>query len=288
MNKWVLRKQAKGLVHKLLARYGLAVGRLAAVRGPDLSESFSDPIQCACYSGITPYLTTLPINKGRTSRGVALPDDRRVAILKDFVGVQGQKGSVAELKDRLQGLKTTQTRENAADVFGLDSGALASYPHWAAVPPWSQQTPDERFKKYPEQVLRNRGESGMNIKGLSAEQIMSIDHTESHALQFFRLKDSIEQNGYRETVGFDEPTAVVFKKDDEWRWMIGPNGNHRIEVITSLGYSNVSARVTQLVDRSYAAFWPNVVRGYFTVEQAQCVFDGIFEGHGKRCKGSGS
>ena len=178
-----------------------------------------------------------------------------------------------------ENIKANARNTNAAAVFGLNSRhPLTIYPAWAAVLPWDRETPPEKLKNFPMMVLRNRAESGMNVKGISADQIMKIDHMESHAKQFFSLKCSIQKKGYRPDFLFEEPTANLFNYDGDWRWMVAGNGNHRIETISSLGYTETKIRVISMVDRRYAAFWPNVVRGYFTKNEALHIFDAIFEG----------
>ena len=281
MNISQIKKRIRGVLNKSLAHYGLALMRLEMKRGLDVSGVFDNPIQGACFSGtVLPFLTVLPLQEGRTRRGICLFEDPRVKILRDLVNINDRDAFVKAFKNWIITHTKENKSDNAAAVFGLNSNPLITYPAWASVFPWDRITPSEKLKNYPAQVLRNRAESGMNVKGVSADQIMKIDHSESHANQFFSLKCSIQKDGYRPDFSFDEPTAILFKVDDDWRWMVGGNGNHRIELLSSLGYTETKVRVTALVDRRYAAFWTNVVRGYFTKEEALHIFDSIFEGKG--------
>lgn len=286
MNNSKIKKLIRGVLNKSLAHYGLAITRLETKRGPDLTEVFDNPIQAACYSGtVLPFITVLPLKIGRTRRGINLVEDPRVRKLRDLLDVNDRDAFCLDFNKFFNSYCENKAK-NAAERFGLSSDKLKRYPEWASVLPWDSPAPDQILRDYPAQVLRNRAESGMNVKGVSSDQIMKIDHSESHANQFFSLKCSIQKDGYKPNFSFDVPTATLFKVDDDWRWMVGGNGNHRIELLASLGYTETKVRVTALVDRRYAAFWPNVVRGYFTKEEALLIFDSIFEGKGVRSAAS--
>lgn len=64
----------------------------------------------------------------------------------------------------------------------------------------------------------------------------------------------------------------------EYRVMIS-RGQHRIAALAAMGAKTAPVRLLpKIIARSEASLWPNVDRGFYTVEQAMAVFDRIFEG----------
>lgn len=106
---------------------------------------------------------------------------------------------------------------------------------------------------------------------------------EKARLELDRLRaitKSIRHRGYRPESAGHIPGHLMIR-DSTWKVMIR-NGNHRLAVLAALGRPNVSIVITSSVGnhprRAEARSWPNVRRGVFTEEEAQFVFDRIFDG----------
>ena len=101
MNFYKINLRLKGLLIKTLAHFGLALTKSETKRGPDLSEVFDNPIQSACFVGtVRPFLTVLPLSKGRTSRGISLDQDPRVKILRGLKNINDLDAFVLAFKQR--------------------------------------------------------------------------------------------------------------------------------------------------------------------------------------------
>ncbi|MEW6655181.1 MAG: ParB/Srx family N-terminal domain-containing protein, partial [Bacteroidota bacterium] len=71
-------------------------------------------------------------------------------------------------------------------------------------------------------------------------------------------------------------TALV-NESGEWRWLITA-GNHRASAASALGYEEIPIRVNLVISRTHVKYWPHVVNGLYSEEDALKVFDNYFDG----------
>lgn len=106
----------------------------------------------------------------------------------------------------------------------------------------------------------------------------SLYSGESHGKQFFELCKSVEQSGFYKTCNLTDPFKVWLLNDDsECRW-VTYSGNHRVAAAVSVGATSVHAESQGVISKSHLNLWPNVANGWFSKEEAEAVFDNLFEG----------
>ena len=84
-----------------------------------------------------------------------------------------------------------------AQFYGFSSPML-DFPLWARVLPWERCSPQDKLKRFPDAVVRNRGENGLALSRDQAVNILenpSRVSAESHARQYAQLARSIQEHG---------------------------------------------------------------------------------------------
>ena len=79
------------------------------------------------------------------------------------------------------------------------------------------------------------------------------------------------------TSGIGKSLTEILIKEDDHRWKVGGEGNHRALVLTILGYKYVDCKINKIIRYEDAKFWPNVINGLFTTKQAQIIFMRFFD-----------
>lgn len=168
-----------------------------------------------------------------------------------------------------------------ADVMDL----AATTPYLAGDPatatfPWSDRSPWQVREDRRGCMTTEAGENGVASWDL-ADGWRSFGPASDRLLdlelgRLTRTYDSISRNGFDQSHG--TLLGRVFQRDDDI--VVMPfHGWHRIAALLTLGADTLPMRFSRqepVVRRSDAAWWPNVVNGLFTVDQARHVFDRHF------------
>ena len=97
---------------------------------------------------------------------------------------------------------------------------------------------------------------------------------DSQVNQSIRLLDSISRNGFKSELGL--PSIHILVKDKEWRWFMS-QGNHRAYILYLLNYKFIDGTIDSVIYKKKSHLWPNVKNGLFKIEEAELVFDYLFE-----------
>ncbi len=177
--------------------------------------------------------------------------------------------------------------QSAADVVGLSResthAAISNRPAFASALPWEHLSPEENEDFLRAICERDYIENGFKLTAAAGWKGWGPLSTEAGEAEFSRLLrvfKAIGTDGYQRHSALDgDIEGQILQHEDRYRILIS-RGQHRIAALAATGMSKAPVRfLPQVVSRSDAAFWPNVERGYYTVEQAQSVFDRIFHGH---------
>lgn len=173
--------------------------------------------------------------------------------------------------------------QSVASLYGIDTNVrLSNVPAWAHVMPWGERSPGEMMRWLPPRIRRNRRANGHEItRWKTYKRIMvedALTSGRSHGRQFFNLCASINAHGLWEKCNSDDPYKVWLLRDgSDWCWM-AYSGNHRTGAVAALGLSEVHVELKGVVSKSDIRRWPNVANGWFAPEEAEMVFDGLFNG----------
>lgn len=180
--------------------------------------------------------------------------------------------------------------QNAADAligFGNPPDALCEYPSYGyRLSPWRSDTIEGIGEIVRYWTRKDNEEHGMH--GLAYEVGGNKAHgpvsKEKGRLEYERLTsvyDSIKENGYKYSEGL--PHVRVLKRGDEY--LFRPvRRKHRIAAMAVLGYDSVPAMYDRIsvVDITMVDWWPQVVRGIWSREQATDYFNHLFEFDSRR------
>lgn len=175
--------------------------------------------------------------------------------------------------------------ENAAAVLGVsphDVPLLAYEPSWAAVLPWDSENISQWKKSHKETILKENRKHGKTITvkdgwawcGPISHKKLSIETN-----RFFKVLKSIQTKGYLRHDGSDGDIygVVLINSEKQWKWQ-ATAGQHRVSILSALGYQTIPVRIIKIVKRDEVELWPNVVSGVFSIETALKLFDQIFNG----------
>ena len=173
--------------------------------------------------------------------------------------------------------------KNVADLLDIEPNngeKFRDYPWWAEVKPWDNRTLDDKLKHYAYEVKKNRAQNGMHIVSNDPNEIMKDDFENSissHSMQYAKLTEQIKRNGFKYGGDYGYVDAEIFIVNNKIRWKPGGEGNHRVVVASALGLKSIPVLVTKIIRLDELKYWPNVVNGSFSKDQAARIFYNIFD-----------
>ncbi len=172
---------------------------------------------------------------------------------------------------------------SALDVFGIfNSISIANnYPYWAVVMPWDSESQQEWSDKIKQSVLIENMQMGKKMsvdKGWSWIGPTSDEKVRIESKRLLHVLKSIKASGYRrnDDVDGDIVVNILVKNQNDWIWQ-SITGQHRASVLSSLDYNTVPVRVMKVIRRDDVIYWPNVLNGLYSVDEALHIFDSVFD-----------
>ena len=171
------------------------------------------------------------------------------------------------------------------DVLSLNNSTMQRIPAIATVMPWWNLTPKMRLQQiatnpHGDLLLgRETVRFGLKKEGNYGWQYFGPVSQEVGEIEFKRLTavyDSIDTHGYRWKKSIPIHGEFLISNDD-WLW-VGLGGKHRMSALVALGWEFLPATARgkyglHFVKRSEVNYWPNVVSGLFSENEALTVFD---------------
>tara|TARA_Y100000389_G_scaffold156195_1_gene157021 strand:- start:1805 stop:2662 length:858 start_codon:yes stop_codon:yes gene_type:complete len=225
----------------------------------------------------------VPFSLGRSIRGLPFKDNLK----KDPFGVFINNIFQEIDKDRnIEYLFTHFKKEkvsNAGKVVGLKSNLnLKKYPAWALVMPWEKISIEKKYKNYHKLFIKNRSKYNANIKQqkhLKLEDFFySYDYADSQYIQSKQLLENIKKNRLRSFKYNDSPKVYILIDNNEWRWCMSGEGNHRAYISSILGHKSFECVIDGIVDKKNISKCYNVKNGLYTSTEAKTIFNHFFSG----------
>ena len=175
--------------------------------------------------------------------------------------------------------------KSASEWLGLDleeNNKLTQAPPWGAVFPWRARTLTSYQQAYEKAAVKENKILGTKFditKGWLFCGPVSYEKIKIEAMRLTYVLKNISRNGYKRwnsSEGDVRATALINEYDD-WRWLITA-GNHRASAASALGYTEIPIRVNLIINRRHVKYWPHVLSGLFSIDNALKVFDNYFEG----------
>lgn len=224
----------------------------------------------------------VPLKLGHSCRGEAFSKKMRDPMYMAFCELKlDNEDSIADFTDLFLSFLKTNVNKSWSDFLPLSNqNAYGAFPSWTICLPWEQVAPKTKLKEYPKSLFDNRSCYHEAFSSSPTDSFQNLAFSklvaESHAKQSFELLTSIKTLGWAPSS--DVPTAYILKDDDNWRWMMAGQGNHRMYAMNVLNFNHVPIEVKMVVNKASVKNWYNVKNGVFTQSEALDIFDLIFHG----------
>jgi len=283
----MLKNRIKLFVNNFLSFFNVKVVKLSSAGPYDLTKKKINPLTAKYFVGHNPIVINMNFEEGRSNRWFDMSQNSldppifaiKNALQKKLKGVDLYSNILSSLEHQ-QKLTIYKSAAEALDIESFSNTKLKDYPWWAIVNPWDNLTFEDKMKSFPNEIKRNRASNGMHILSNDPDEIIKEDlknSLPSHTNQYVKLLKQIKNNGFKYGNKYGYVTAEIFIADNELRWKPGSEGNHRVAVAAALGIKTIPVLITKIIRLKELEYWPNVINGCFSKEQARKIFYNIFD-----------
>ena len=201
--------------------------------------------------------------------------------LKESLPITEKKKFIQSFTNKIKFI--VKSPRTAAEAIGLgDSKILSKYPEWALVKPWEEKLIEESYQSYLVKFVLKRKKLKKLYATINKEKRENIIYNdlawESHAEQFFKLYNSINKNGFKNT---NLVSVNLFVHNGVNRLSLSEDGNHRTRIAYALDLNTIPLKVSKIVDLNNVNDWFNVKNQLYTPEEAKKIFVNYFNYSGQ-------
>jgi hypothetical protein len=289
----MLRNIIKTLTKKILSLFNVGIYKLNLIEPHDFTNIQINLLSAQYLVDHKSVVIRVDLNEGRTNNWFDLTDkslDPGIFAIKNALKKNLKDEAMYEdILNTLEEYYSFMKFKNAAHSLNIDScdnDNIKDYPWWALVNPWDSSTFEDVINEYPYEIKRNRANNGLKILSNDPNKIIKENFENgwsSHARQYVNLLNKIKHHGLKFGSEIDlfedygHISAEILVANKKIRWKPGKEGNHRLAVAAALGYKKIPALVTKIIRFDELEYWPNVINGTFTNEQAIKIFHNIFD-----------
>ena len=225
----------------------------------------------------------VPFALGRSIRGLSFKDNLKKDPFGIFINNIFQEIDKNRNIEYLFSHFKKEKVSSAGTVVGLESNLnLKNYPAWASVIPWEKISIEKKYKNYLKRFIKNRSRYNANIKQQNylkpKDFFYSYDYADSQYIQTKQLLESIKKNGLRSFEYNDFPKVYILIDNNEWRWCMSGEGNHRAYISSILGHKSFQCVIDGIVDKKNISNCYNVKNGLYSSTEAKTIFNHFFSG----------
>ncbi len=225
-------------------------------------------------------ILNVPFNLGRSTRGISFENLEKDLVGKQFINQLNGVPQSTLINNYFVILKK-ESELNAGDVINLpNNNILKNYPAWAVVMPWERIDITKKYSEYIKLFIKNRKKHGLifdnKVSDLTKKEIYSHEIAISHVVQTQKLLKSLRENGIKKSSNY--PRIFILKNNEKWRWIMATEGNHRAYLFYLLGLKNFSVIIEGIINKQKLRSCYNVKNGLYSLNEAEKIFDGIFDG----------
>jgi len=274
-------------LNNFLSKFNIKIINLTSNEPYNLTNIDVNPLTAQYFAGHKKILMNVDLSKCRTNRlfdmSEKTSDPAIFAIKKSLEQNLKNEELYANILNILNENNFLGLAKNAAEYLNIEydlGDKISNFPWWAAVNPWDNRNFEDQLKYYPIEVKKNRAKNGMRILSDDPYEIVRDDienSLPSHTQQYVKLIKLIKKNGFKYGNEFGYVAVELFINNNKYCWKIGDEGNHRSVVAAALGFKKIPAIITKIIRLDEIDYWPNVINGLFSKEQANKVFYDIFE-----------
>ena len=222
-------------------------------------------------------LLSVPFSLGRSIRGVKFDntvlDPFSLCLAKQNINKFDANTFADDLHDIIK-VENNFLVKNF--IKGLTRQDIANYPSWTIAFPWEENSFYDLKTNYQKLLMKNREPYSQSRTSKNSFSMYSKEIALSHGIQYRNLIQKITVEGFDSK--YPRPRIYLLKDQNNWRWVMGGNGNHRAYIMSALRYSTLPVSVIKVVDRSKSSQWNNVLNGNYTKREAEEIFDTVFRG----------
>ena len=220
----------------------------------------------------------VPFSLGRTIRGssfnnIDLDPFSKCLSNQDFLNFDENRFS-----NELFDYYLIEKSKKVGDFIDIANREIQKLPSWAIAYPWEGLGFYDLQNYYLNLLAENRHDHLESTKSLVLDNdTHSLDYAKSHGKQFKKLAIKITKEGFNKS--FSRPKIYILKNTNNWRWLMAGDGNHRAYIMAALQHKTLPVQVSKVLDRSKAYNWPNVKNNEYSINEAQEIFDVVFDGN---------
>lgn len=162
------------------------------------------------------------------------------------------------------------------ELFGIERFYIFknNYNIFESLLPWENIDISTRGKSRHENIKNENLTNGINSYEYFGDKNCTLNKSKVEVKRICNLVDNIRKEGFK-TNNIEQITATILIKNDEWSCFIN-GGNHRVAVLSALGYNPISLQIYEIVDLSNIEKWKYVKNGLYSKKSAEFIFDNIF------------
>lgn len=230
----------------------------------------------------------VPFALGRSIRGLSFQEHLEkdpFAVFIDNISKGDDKDIIIE--NLFSHIKKEKFANAAITVDQKNNLNISKYPSWALVMPWEKISIKKKYKIYKNQFIFDRSvyepkmKKGTNINDIDI--MYSYDYVYSQYTQTKKLLENIRTNGLKSFSYNDSPKIYILIDNNEWRWCMSKEGNHRAYISHLLGNKSFECVIAGIIDKKNIFKCYNVKSGLYSSTEARIIFDHFF--FGDKCLG---
>lgn len=219
-------------------------------------------------------IISVPFSLGRTIRGVSFDIENGFSP-DPFVNALNTNNGVLDRESFFNHLLMAFEKEKDKMIYEYPIGLSQdkyNFPIYSYAYPWESASIEKKLIKYSSDVLVNRSSY---LKSVSID-IYDVSHIESHFLQFNSLLQSIVNNGFIDND--DPPKVFILYQNNEWRWIMSGDGNHRAYVCNLLSHKFLSVCIQGSFNKE-SLYKLSLKNGHsYSYSEISYLFDQIWSG----------
>lgn len=249
----------------------------------DLRNNGNHPLQFKYSEIFKSAILNANLEDGRSQPGFSLTGNSpfvkaaQVGLLNDINSIESYK----EMFQVFEQYYNIICVKHAAQWFGLNvNSKFNEVKPWGAVFPWRARSIDSYQHAYENAAINENLScninSGIELGWLFNGPVSEIKIDIEVKRMIYVIKQ-ILLNGYQRNDGLegDANATILVNNNNEWRWIL-TGGNHRASASSAIGLKQIPIRINLVIRRDEVAFWPHVINGNFTIQEALSIFDSYY------------
>lgn len=274
----------KNMLKSYLFKKGLTVIKSSSSTKGDINSLLSDPLSFIYLNNEFRIHASLNMEQGRSSMffplGASCMDPRVKSIQSTLLFKGTEKEKLSHLTNLLKECWPVKPTTKVSERFGLEKFNSTIFQESAiySIFPWSRDSLNDKKTNAKDAVLKKLKKHDTDFSSNLTINELHKKGFKAHANNYLSILNSVIRTGYNNRWYRSPIEATLLIRNNDCRWVIGGDGNHRVLVLSALGHNEVHGMVTQIIRYEDCKYWPNVRNDLFSVVEAKEIFRRVFDG----------